>query len=177
MALSAPICCQESSKGVLALKPIIYKEVYYDINEDMGLEPNCHECTSHISRTPLGQVRCNRDGFRLLHKWVYWNTTGETPAVVKQVCENLTCINPAHMKSMTIEEAKQGSLPFSVKPPRRPPVGWGNRRHRNVRDPETLDKVWELHNSGLKPTPIGRLLGLDADIIRAIIHHQAYRNE
>jgi hypothetical protein len=175
MALAAPVWYQESFKGVFALKPITYKEVYYDINKDMGLEPNCHECTSHVGRTPRGQVRCNRDGFRLLHKWVYWNVTGETPAIVKQVCENLLCINPAHLKATTVEEELKLSLPS--KRACRGPVKWGNRHHRQIQDPAILDKIWELHNSGLKPTPIGRLLGLDGDIIRSIIHHQSYRNE
>lgn len=155
------------------LKPIIYKEVFYEINEDMGLAPNCHECTSHIARTPMGQVRCNRDGFRLLHKWVYWKETGKTPPVVKQLCENNLCINPAHMKGMTIEQALQTCLPPI--PNKRPPVMWGNTHHRQIRDSETLNKIWELHDNGLTPMQIGQKLALDADIIRAIINRQAYR--
>ena len=89
-----------------SLRPIVCKKVYYARNEEAGLDPYCYECTSHKCRSRSGRLHCDRQGFQRLHKWVYWNSTGEHADVVKQLCHNKLCLNLNHLKAFTLEEAK-----------------------------------------------------------------------
>ena len=77
-------------------KPIELERVYYERNVELGIDPYCHECISHVARAD-GYVVIRRDGFYKLHRWVWWKTTGERPEVVMHLCDNRICSNPAHL--------------------------------------------------------------------------------
>jgi hypothetical protein len=81
-------------------KPLVLEDVFYQRNVALGLDPYCHECTSH-SHNLYGYTVVNWDGFQRLHRWVYWKETGETPEVVMHLCDNTGCNNIHHLRGGT----------------------------------------------------------------------------
>jgi hypothetical protein len=155
-------------------RAIVCKKVYYDFLEDLGFEdPYCWECTSHKARTHRGYIQCNRDGFRFLHQWVYWDRTGEIPPVLLMACGNRICLNPAHMQPMTVEEAKKASLPGGCG---HPPDAYGHMVRRTL-TPEKLAKVRELLAEGHSAIAIGRHLGIGYRMVEGIASGALYRHE
>lgn len=66
------------------------KQIKYKIVND------CWICTSH-SVTNTGYIRCHRDGFDQMHRWLHYKITGEKPENVMHKCNNPKCINPDHL--------------------------------------------------------------------------------
>jgi len=155
-------------------KTIVCEKVYYETNEDLGLDPFCHECISHKSRTRKGYIHCQRNGFQFLHKWVYWNATGETPEVVKHLCSNPSCLNLAHLKGMTAKEAME----IDKVPVRRchPPAIWGLPTRKKIVSTAQLEQIRQALKDGLTPTQIGFSLGINRTVIWSIAHNQSYRD-
>jgi len=152
-------------------RPITYNKVFYDINEMEGLDPYCWECTSHNCHAHNGTIVCNRDGFRFLHRWVYWKETGEIPDVVEHACGNKCCVNPNHLVGMTVEEAKRAALPAG---PGRPPKSYGSM-YRLSLTPEKLAEVRKMLAEGADCVTIGRKLAIDYKIVRGIERGTLYR--
>ena len=155
------------------LRPLTYDKVRYDVNEMEGLDPYCWECTSHKWRAHNGTVFCNRDGFRSMHKWVYWKEYGEIPDVVEHLCGNRCCLNPLHLKGLTLEEAKKMRLPAG---PGRPPKPYGCMYNTTV-SPEKLIIVRKMIAEGIPPYKIGRELGISSRTIKCIARGSIYRHE
>jgi hypothetical protein len=155
------------------LRSIVYNEVYYDINVEEGLDPFCWECTSHVARAHNGTIPCNRDGFRFLHRWVYWKEHGTIPAVVEHSCGNKACINPAHLVGMTVEEAKRLALPAAYG---RPPKSYGSMYRTSV-TPEKLAEVRKMLAENESPVAIGSKLGISYRIIKGIAAGTLYTHE
>lgn len=153
---------------------VVCKKVFYDINVEMGLDPYCHECVSHKARTRTGYVRCKRDGFVWMHKWVFWKATGEMPEVVKQLCGNKECLNPAHMEGITIEQAIAESPPSG--PRKRPPVKWGNGHRRAIKDPAVVAQVRKYAEEGMETADICRKTGLERAQVTQVVRGQTYRD-
>lgn len=153
-------------------KTIVCQKVYYETNEDLGLDPFCYECISHKSRARKGYIHCQRNGFQFMHKWVYWNATGETPEVVKHLCYNPGCLNLAHLKGMTAEEAME----IDKVPVRRchPPAIWGLATRKRIIDPKQVRLIRQALEDGYTPTQIGYSLGINSTIVQAILNKQAY---
>jgi hypothetical protein len=80
-----------------------YKKVWYQRNIDLGIDPFCHECTSHAT-DDSGYITMVRDGFYRAHRWWFWKQTGEKPEVVLHLCDNRICINMAHLKGGTVAD-------------------------------------------------------------------------
>lgn len=68
------------------------KPIEYYVNEN-----GCHICTSH-SKDRKGYTFLVKDGFRYMHRWLFWQATGKKPQVVEHVCNNPSCINIEHLK-------------------------------------------------------------------------------
>ena len=89
-------------------KEITYKEVFYQRNVDLGIDPLCHECTSHALSSNHGYAgypTIKRSGKQWrIHRYIYYKNTGENPEVVMHLCDNPKCINLKHLKSGTILE-------------------------------------------------------------------------
>jgi len=155
------------------LRPLTYDKVHYDVNEMEGLDPYCWECTSHRCRASNGTILCSREGFRYMHRWVYWKEYGEIPDVVEHLCGNRSCLNPAHLVGRTLEEAKRLRLPAG---PGRPPKPYGSMYRRTV-SPEKLIIVRKMIAEGVPAYKIGKELGIDPKTIKCIARGSTYRHE
>jgi len=155
------------------LRDITYNKVCYDINEDVGLDPYCWECTSHRTRAHNGTIGCNRDGFRFLHRWVYWKEFGEIPDVVEHSCGNKSCVNPAHLVGMTVAEAKKLRLPAAYG---RPPKPYGSMYRTSI-SPEKLAVMRKMLAAGDDYLTIGRKLAVAYRIVRGVAAGTIYRHE
>jgi DNA invertase Pin-like site-specific DNA recombinase len=115
-----------------------------------------------------------------MHKWVYWKATGETPEVVKHLCDNPVCLNLAHLKGITVEEAKSLSLPQTNARSRvnnRPPVRWGKiPEYRSSIDKEKVQQIREAIAEGQPFRQIARTLEVSLETVLAISNNQAYRS-
>ena len=96
-------------------RPITFVKKFYQRNVDLGLDAECHECTSHC-KSKLGYPLIGRNGKTwTLHRWLWWQETGELPEVVMHKCDNPSCINLAHLQAATYSEnskdcSKKGRL-------------------------------------------------------------------
>lgn len=153
-------------------KPIKYEPVVRQENIDKGLDPECYEVTSHKARTSNGYIMFNRQGFRRMHRYVYFNTYGEQPEVVWHKCGNRICINPAHLEGITAEEAiKRGPRVSQDYPP-------NSYCHPSSHplSPEKVAEVRRLLATGMKRATVGRKLGISRHIVGAIDVGELYRD-
>jgi len=111
----------------------------------------CHICHTH-KKDKFGYPRCNRNGFRLLHRWVYFQKTGEEPEVVMHTCDNPACINPDHLRAGTQLENIQDRVKKS-------------RSQSKLSEKEKLI-VREMIFKGNSERNVSRKLGVS----RAVIH-------
>jgi len=80
------------------MKSIWFDKISYDRNIELGIDSECHGCSSRYS-----QFR--REGKRwLVHRYVYMQATGESPEVVMHLCDNPKCINLNHLKGGTFKD-------------------------------------------------------------------------
>lgn len=85
-------------------REIKFGKIFYQRNVDLGIDPECHECTSH-AHDVNGYSQLYREGkYWLLHRWVYIQATNESPEVVMHLCDNPRCINLNHLKGGTVQE-------------------------------------------------------------------------
>ena len=153
-------------------KPITYEPVARQSNIDKGLDPECYECTSHKARTDRGYIMFNRQGFRQMHRYIYFNAYGEQPDVVLHKCDSRTCINPAHLEGLTLEEAKKrGGFVGQGHPPKR-------YCHTSTHplSPEKVAEVRRLLATGLTRGAVGRLTGVNRRTVGAIDVGECYRD-
>jgi len=91
-------------------KEIQYEKVFYQRNVDLGIDPECHECTSH-GINKLGYPTIGSEGITWhLHRYMYVQFTGEKPPVVMHLCDNRKCINLLHLKGGTQRDNVQDMI-------------------------------------------------------------------
>jgi hypothetical protein len=82
-------------------KKFTFDKVFYQRNVDLGLDPTCHECHCY-AKTAGGYPQVKRNNKRwLLHRYIWWEATGEEPEVVLHLCDNRSCVNLDHLKGST----------------------------------------------------------------------------
>lgn len=163
----------------MANKEIRSDEVYSERNEELGLDPCCHICTSH-SITANGYVQFKKDGFFRMHRWVWWRSTGESPEVVLHRCGNRACINIKHMKAATVEESKLMSTPDGIEGRDGAPVcnrnALGNRggvTHRKFTD-EEVREIRRLRSAGLRPKTLAKQFNTHPTTISRVVNGDTY---
>lgn len=155
-------------------RPIEYKKVYYQRNVELGIDPYCHECTSH-AKDDSGYITLVRDGFYRMHRWIYWLKTKQRPEVVMHLCDNRVCINLAHLKAGTVAlnnrdmDSKNRSRYLGA------PVG--NTWNRSFTTAQ-VRAIRNYRSMGYTNERIGKILGFSAHAISEITreHNPRYKD-
>lgn len=141
-------------------KEIQYNEVFYRRNVDLGIDPECYECTSH-AKSSDGYVYTDRDGFNKLHRWMHWKNTGEKPEVVMHLCDNPGCINPSHLISGTHLENKKDR--------KRKGRNSGEMNGNSKLTSEEVSEVRRLGNLGMSNQELGNKFRVSRSAIQHIL--------
>jgi hypothetical protein len=163
----------------MANKEIRSEETYSKRNEELGLDPCCHICTSH-SKTSNGFLQFKKDGFYRMHRWVWWRSTGESPEVVVLLCGHRDCINIRHMRACTVEEAKLLEASDKILGCDGAPVAnrnaVGNRggiTHRKFSD-EDVREIRRLRSLGMRPKSLAKQFDTHPTTITRIVNGDTY---
>ena len=137
------------------MKSIWFDKVSYDRNIDLGIDPECHECSS---RYP--QFR--REGKRwLVHRYVYMQSTGESPEVVMHLCDNPKCINLNHLKGGTF---KDNSVDMKLKGRSTSGESHSNR----ILSSQEVEEIRGMISSGAKSCEVARNCGISRQLVYMI---------
>ena len=152
-------------------KPITWREVFYTRNTELGLPPYCYECTSH-STNVMGYPQLVRDGFRLMHRWVWWKATGEIPEVVMHLCDNPSCINLEHLKSGTLKDNQQDMAAKGRTRGGAPPE---NKLACKLTTEQVLE-IRKLYEEGISQNRLGAMFGVSQMAVSFIVRRVTYTN-
>ena len=157
-------------------RALSWDRVFYQRNVDLGLEPYCFECTSHSAKDSLGYIRIGRDGFYLLHRWVWWRATGEVPEVVLHKCDNPSCINLQHLASGS---HKSNAQDRAVKNRGNRPFGnsfSAGRTDKRVLSASSIKEIRALHAKGLSNIKVAKMFLVDTSTIQRIVTGKTYKD-
>lgn len=149
---------------------ITWREVSYRRNADLGIDLNCHECTSH-KFDESGYPRCNVGGFKRVHRLVYFQKTGERPDEVMHTCDNPSCINPDHLVGGTHSENMQD---MKVKGRRKMKCTGEKHGSAKISESEARD-IFSLKDSGRSYADIGREYSISDVQASNIINKRSWR--
>lgn len=148
-------------------REIQYLKVFYQRNVDLGIDSECHECTSH-SVDSVGYITCQREGFSRMHQWMHYQKTGERPLVVMHTCDNRKCINPSHLMG--------GDFSANAKDRDNKGRHVDNAGENHGRSKLTKKRVQEIVFSGLSNKELSDLHGVDRSIISRVRNRKIWRS-
>ena len=150
-------------------KEIQYSKVFYQRNIDLGIDPECHECTSHKGgKDGYPQVRV-RGATENVHRHLYFQATGKRPEVVMHLCDNRRCINLNHLKAGTLVENYKDRISKG-------------RTFDGERNPNASITEWEVHfirgwlAEGYSQTVIAKAFKTTFDVIHGIKIGKTWKN-
>ena len=155
------------------MKNIEFKKVFYQRNIDLGIDPECHECTSHCLNGGYPQVK--REGRMIkLHRYMYIQSTGESPPVVMHLCDNRKCINLLHLKGGTVSDNNQDKS-SKGRVVSRLSENSGERHYKSRLTEESVRwiKVWIVE--GFSDTIISKAFNVSRGCIKSIRREDSWK--
>ena len=144
-------------------KSVITERVLHQRNIELGIDPYCHECVSH-SKDGGGYCRVLREGYRWkLHRWVWYQETGEIPEVVMHLCDNPCCANLSHLKAGTVADNNDDKISKGR---------WGGPVVLSLKQ---VEEIRDLYVEGNSQYYLANLYSISQSQISSLVHGESYK--